>query len=265
VWSDSLNKSLLFIERLNVNTDGTRRSYNVDDFWGQRNTLNNVCNAMRDGCAGLGSEELRNRRLLTQRAASLDWPAELLSQTKISSDIIPFRNNKPCPAVAGFLVSATSLAKPGSTDPCDINNYVDALTVPAIVIPKGSSSEFALRNAAVGDLVVTMTPNSEVPVFAVVGDTGPVNQLGEGSIALNGKLLGKTAPPVNYDEVRGRGNFVGRAWTVNRAVVLIFPGTRDRANPFMTTTRIDEAASRRFEEWGGRMRLKACAAEYERK
>lgn len=32
VWSDHDAKALFFIEALNVNTDGTRRSYSVDDF-----------------------------------------------------------------------------------------------------------------------------------------------------------------------------------------------------------------------------------------
>jgi hypothetical protein len=44
--------------------------------------------------------------------------------------------------------------------------------------------------------------------------------------------------------------------------VLVFPNTRDRENPYMTTPRIDEAAMRRFEDWGGVARLKACATEY---
>ena len=107
--------------------------------------------------------------------------------------------------------------------------------------------------------MVAMLPDSSAPVFAVVGDKGPVNQLGEGSIALNWKLLGKTSPPVNYDEVRGRGPFAGRAWTVKRAN----RRTRHGTKPFMTTPRIDEAAARRFQEWGGVDRLKACARAYE--
>jgi hypothetical protein len=36
VWADAENHALFFTEGLNVNTDGTRRSYSVDDFWGER-------------------------------------------------------------------------------------------------------------------------------------------------------------------------------------------------------------------------------------
>ena len=265
VWADQNNSALFFAEALNVNTDGTRRSYSVTDFWGQNTAINNLCNAMSDACAGLGSDGLKNRRILTQRAFAAGWPPEQLRQTKISPDILPFKNGKPCPPVDGFLVSATTLHKPNIQDVCDITNYVDALEVPAIVLPRNprnGSSGFSVRSAKMGDLVVVMTPGSTTPVYAVVGDLGPVNRLGEGTVALAAKLLGKTTPPQNYDEIRGRGRFAGRGWTVSRALVLVFPATRNTLEPFMTTARIDEAARRKFEDWGGVTRLTACAREY---
>lgn len=265
VWADQTNTSLFFAEALNVNTDGTRRSYSVADFWGQNKAINNLCNAMSDGCAGLSGDQLRSRRILTQEAFASGWPADKLAQTKISADILPFKNGKPCPLVDGFLVSATTLHKPNIHDVCDIENYVDALQVPAIVLPRNPSnglSGFSQRNAKIGDLVVAMMPGTATPVFAVVGDLGPRNRLGEGTVALAAKLLAKTSPPQNYDEIRGRGQFVGRGWTVSKALVLVFPGTRDPANPFMTTARIDPAARAKFAAWGGVARLTACAREY---
>jgi hypothetical protein len=266
VWSDPKATALLFIEALNVNTDGTRRSYSVDDFWGEKVALNNLCNAMSDACAGLDADALRARRIVTQKAHADGWPADLLKQTRISRSIIPFKGDKPCPAVDGFLVSATALARPNVTDVCDIANYVDALTVPALVLPgklKNKPSGFADRGAGKGDLAVVIGPGQQAsPVFAVVGDTGPGGQLGEASVALNGKLLGKTAPPKNYNEVRGRGEFKGQSWVVKRAIVLVFPKTHDPKNPHMTVERIDADTKRRFDEWGGIARLKACAAAY---
>jgi hypothetical protein len=268
VWASKDKSALLFVESLAVNTDGTRRSYSVDDFWGEKDALNNLCNAMSDGCKKLSRDDLRERRIATQKAFADGWPSEQLRNTKISASIIPFKSGKPCPAVDGFLISATSLHRPKITDVCDINNYVDSLVAPAIVIPKNRSetqlSEFALRNAKVGDLVITMVPGASKPVYAVIGDTGPVNELGEGSLALNGKLLGKTKPPANYIEVKGRKQFVGKAWTVPRAIVLIFPGTRDVASPYMTPDRIEESGKRLFESWGGVDRMNACAEEYGR-
>lgn len=266
VWADPAGESLLFIDRLNVNTDGTRRSYSVDDFWGERVALNNLCNAMSDGCAGLDNAALKARRELTQRAAAEGWPVPLLAQTKIAAAIIPFKAGKPCPAVNGFLVSATALHKPQVADACDITNYADALVTPAIVLPKnpaqGVLSGFAQRGAKVGDLVVALLRDQPEPVFAVVGDTGPAGELGEGSVALNGRLLGKTAEPVNYQELRGKGVFKGKAWVTPPTVVIVFPGTRNTAAPWMTPERIDAAARPLFEKWGGVERARSCSARY---
>lgn len=81
VWSDKKASSLLFVESLNVNTDGTRRSYSVDDFWGEKTALNNLCNAMSDVCGGLSKNELRNRRIITQQASFDGWPEDQLKKT----------------------------------------------------------------------------------------------------------------------------------------------------------------------------------------
>lgn len=254
VWSDETASSLLFIESLNVNTDGTRRSYSVHDFWGEHNALNNLCNAMTDGCKGLSSNQKQDRRIITQKAASNNWPKSELLSTKISSEIIPFKSGKPCPEIDGFLVSATALHAPKISDVCDITNYIGSLTTSALVLPespKHSLSGFAKRNARIGDLVVAMRPAAKDVAYAVVGDLGPANELGEGSIALNGSLLGKTALPINYREIRGKPPFVGKAWTVPKAIVIIFPGTKDSNNPFMTQDRINAAAEQRFIAWGG--------------
>jgi hypothetical protein len=262
VRSDATGSALLFVESLNVNTDGARRSYSVEDFGGHKNALNNLCNAMTDKCAGLKDAALRERMAITQKAHAAGWPADLLKQTHIGSNMIAFKDGKPCPVVDGFLVSSTALQTPKVSDACDINKYVDALTVPALVLPGSRPkrpSGFAKRDAAIGDLAVVMVPGKANPVFAVIGDIGPTDELGEASLALNGKLLGKTAEPQNYDEVRGRGPFKGRGWVVPRAIVLVFPKSRNAKDPFTTTQRIDLEAKRRFEEWGGIGRLDACA------
>ncbi|QYF92270.1 hypothetical protein KY495_16090 [Massilia sp. PAMC28688] len=268
VWQDSDASSLLFVESLNVNTDGTRRSYKVDDFWGEKEAFNNLCNAMSDACRGLKTEaEQRGRRIITQTAAANGWPRDQLALTKISSSIIPFRDGKPCPPKDGYLISATSLHNPEVQDVCDIDRYVDALVTPALVLPKPPKgknlSRFGKLNAKIGDLVVAMVPGSLQPVFAVVGDHGPADALGEGSIALNGQLLGKTALPVNYREIRGRAPYRGQGWTVPKSIVLIFPGTRDQNAPYLTPERINAAARERFESWGGVGRMYACAAAYQ--
>jgi hypothetical protein len=254
VWSDPSGKSLFFSSDLKTNTDGTKRSYSVSDFWGQSTALNNLCNAMSDACAGLDQAGLRERRILTQQARSEGWPAGKLATTRISRDIIPFRGGKPCPEIDGYLVSATALENPKISDICNPSRYVDALQTPALVIPKGENG-FSGRGVAKGDLVVAMTPKSEMPVYAIIGDLGPPNSLGEGSIAMAGKLLGRTAEPKNYVEIKN-------SWQIPRAFILIFPGSRDQQDPFSMTTTLNQAGPAAIQAWGGVERLKACDAEH---
>ena len=268
VWKATTTPSLFFADAMNVNTDGTRRSYSVEDFWGETRALNNLCNAMSDKCAGLDEPGLRARRILTQRAHGLGWPKDMLQQTKISSSIIPFIDGKPCPEVGGYLVSATALHKRGVQNPCDIGNYADALTIPAIVVPgrggKGRPpTAFENSGVRVGDLVVAMSGDGEKIVYSVVGDTGPAKQIGEVSIALAGRLLGKAVEPASYREIRGKRPFSARqAWTVDRAFILIFPRTKSSTDPYMTKERIDRDAAAAFNRWGGAERLRACRSEY---
>jgi hypothetical protein len=266
VWHDAGDHALLFGDAMHVNTDGTKRSYKVTDFWGKVDALNNPCNAMTDACAGLNNAQLTARRVVTQQAREAGWPAGLLARTRLNPQIIPFKSypdgrHAPCPEVDGFLVSATALHDPRVRDECDLRRYVDALAVSAVVIPKRGG--FIDRGAAVGDLAVVMLPGGAV-FYAVVGDTGPVKELGEGSVALAGALLGKTAPPANYDEIRGRGRWAGRSWEVPKAFVLILPNSRRTPVPYPTQAEVEQAARPAFERWGGAPRLRACAAVYRR-
>lgn len=262
VWSDGQDRFLYFETPLHTNTDGTSRSYNVSDFWGEHVALNNLCNAMTDQCAGLNATELRARRVETQRQFAAGWPD--VHATRIDPDIIAFKDGKPCPPVDGFLISATALHAKVIRS-CTQEDYVDALKVPALVLPKqpkfGSPTVFQTKGVKVGDLVVAIGPSGKI-VYGVVGDAGPPNKLGEASIAMNGQLLGKTAPPVNYQEIKGIGAFVRRGWDVPTASILIFARTRDVEHPLITTPEIEQAAADRFAQFGGRERLEACSRQY---
>jgi len=254
VWADAAGKSLFFIGGLKTNTDGAKRSYSVTDFWGEQTALNNLCNAMRDSCAEMSSDQLRERRILTQKARADGWPADELRATEISSDIIPFSGSKPCPEVDGYLISSTALENRSVPNACDPSRYVDAIKTPALVIPGGTSG-FSGKGVKIGDLVVAVKPGSQEPVYAIVGDTGPAGKLGEGSIALAGKLLGKTAEPKNYKEIKS-------SWQIARALILVFPRTRHEGDPFSMIAELDSAAKATFLNWGGMERIGACAAAY---
>jgi hypothetical protein len=261
VWEDAAHAGLLFASRLRVNTDGAKRSYSVDDFWGKTKAVNSLCNAMTDACRGLSKAQLSARALATEDARRRGWPADALAATRLSPSIIPLKDGKPCPEADGFLISATALQNRSIQDVCDPNKYLDSSTVPALVIPKreaeGRPTQWEQRNADVGDVAVVLSGDGSKAVFAVVGDKGPAKELGEGSIALNGELLGKTAPPATYEEAKGRDE-----WNVRMAFTLIFPGTRSPAAPYMTRESIEAKAREAFEKWGGIERLRACRKEF---
>lgn len=276
VWESPKEGALFFSTGLHVNTDGTKRSYSVDDFWGSGTALNNLCNAMSDRCKGPRAESavekerrLRARRILTQKAKAEKWPTKLTQQTKIGKNIIAFKNKKPCPEVDGFLVNATALHDPNVTDVCSFSRYVDSLKTPAIVLPGREDEEvptsFQKRGAWPGDLAVVMSADGSVLAYSVVGDTGPARNIGEGTIALAGRLLGKKNEPKNYCEVRGKSNcgganYRGQGWDVPMAHVIIFPRTKDEEHPYMTADRIEEQARVHFDNWGGLDRLKSCVS-----
>lgn len=88
IWSDAAG-NLMFITALNVNTDGTAKSYSVHDFWGRDFALNNLCNAIIDACKGLNEAPMRRRRLATEDAAAAGWPKDKLAATRLKPSIIP--------------------------------------------------------------------------------------------------------------------------------------------------------------------------------
>lgn len=256
VWADT-EGNLMFVLGLQVNTDGTKRSYSVSDFWGEQNALNNLCNAMSDLCAGLDRAGKDKRRLATQAAEAAGWPKAELAATKLTSNIIPMPGGKPCKEVDGFLVSATSLRKPGVKDQCDLTQYVDALATAAVVVPRnpeGGISEFTYRGVGIGDLAVAIAVRSSRLVPGVVGDKGPSNKLGEASVAMHARLTGRTGVPENYRQAK--------QWAAGESFVLIFKDSSDAATPFMSTDRIDPEAMKRFDQWGGTARASACIKDY---
>lgn len=266
VWTDP-GKAALFGGSLHVNTDGAKRSYKVEDFWGASDAVNNLCNAMADKCAGLDTEpKLRARRIMTEKAKAGGWQAADLAATKIDPQIIPNGpDGKPCPEKDGFLVSVTALINPAVKDVCTPQRYADSMLVPAIVLPRrekdGKPTQFETNGASVGDLVVVATADLNKVAFAVIGDTGPRRELGEGSIALAKELLSKTAEPANYREIRGKPPFT-KSWDVPRTLTIVFSNSRRPGQPFFTRDEIVQAASSKFAAWGGIERLRACALIY---
>jgi hypothetical protein len=91
-------------------------------------------------------------------------------------------------APTDFFVSTTSLFDPAfeATDP---RRYLDARSVPHFVLPAGESGPFGSQHGIrLGDLALIAQGNRGV--FAVFGDAGPADKLGEASPAVITRLAG---------------------------------------------------------------------------
>jgi hypothetical protein len=252
--ADTHGAPIFFVVGFHTNTDGARHSYSVLDPWGEKTAFNNLCNAMHGSCAELPKDgKARPARMAAVLAAyKAGWPADQLAATRLASNVIPFRDGKPCPLIDNeFLVSATALQAPKIKDVCDLANYADSSTVPGIVVPKGVT-ELSKRGVQVGDLVAVLRPSASAPVFGVVSDTGDNGKLGEAGMAMNQALL-HLPPPTNYTTIKA-------GWDVPAAFVIIFPGTRDAKAPYLQPARIATAAKAAL--GGLEPTLAACGTAY---
>jgi hypothetical protein len=175
-------------------------------------------------------------------------------------EIIPQASDGfPCRRDSGYFVAATTLKQDGEVLPngCAPSHYMDAEHIPFVVWP-----DDAFGNARTGDIVVARlagAPSDQV-VYGVVGDTGPVAQLGEASIAFNRGLLGKSKPIMNGRDTWGleiRGENI---------IFLVLGGTKSQLKGDYSPRNIEEVGQREFARWNSdplhpTKRLDACARQ----
>jgi Fungal chitosanase of glycosyl hydrolase group 75 len=134
----------------------------------------------------------------------------------------------------GFYISTTTLenqSKP-ETDP---SRYVDSETIPFFVLPGNQ-----LFGAKLGDFDFVVNPTNGKSCGCIFADTGPGDEIGEGSIAL-AKALGINANPKN-----GGAN--------DGLAYIVFPGS----GPGWPSSadEINKKATKLFENWGGMEKIK---------
>jgi hypothetical protein len=221
--STGQKKIILFQTTLRVNTDGSPLSYHPQDPLGQNIALNNICNAIavRKGtskcnlcikdkvpgeqCVARFSEAVgvfKKFRDSDYRSVPdgyrLTWQ-NVLAPRKEGNLVIPcvFKSG----TYEGYFGSLTRLKNDltGDKGECDINDQINPLAVPALVLVGGRNvvKDFG---AKVGDLLVAYNSQKGIFSAAIIGDTGPTDNLGEGSILLNMRLSGVTVPPKNKAE-----------------------------------------------------------------
>jgi Fungal chitosanase of glycosyl hydrolase group 75 len=189
------------------------------------------------------------------------WPERGLTAF-FKDNIIPKDNaGYPCRyqpsdgARNGYFISSTTLeanSKPRA-DGCAPNRYLDSEIVPFVVLPKGGFGK-----VGIGDIAIVQ--HRDRVVYAIVGDAGPATKLGEGSIALNAKLLGKFGEPFLNMKA---------TWTLDidhggPISILVLGDTRDMLNGNYAPHNIEAVAKREFARWSGHhdplARFEACRA-----
>lgn len=207
------HKVIFFRTSLRVNTDGAPNSYHPQDLSGSVQAINNICNAVTVRRNG---QKLRKCStgiipVITQFIANnfrepagtkITWQNVIAATKDATGRKIPcvFKSGE----FTGYFGSLTSL-KNGLTGhaagECEHLNQLDQRILPAFVLPGGQNIVTSL-GAGMGDLLVAFNPANNVVSVAVVGDFGPPETLGEGSVGLNMILLGKTEQPTRYQLVK---------------------------------------------------------------
>ena len=211
-WSaPSVGRGFFYKSGLAIDADGAARAYHPND----RRGLDSLAHAGHRG----------------------NWWALVTDNEKTSGTPVVQGAADPAP---GFYVSTTALYDRGNPNPRDPHRYVDAASIPYVVLhPK------ALRYARLGDFATVVNVHNEKVSAAIVADVSAPNlPVGEGSMAL--------AEALGIDSSPRHGGQDGNV------VYVIYPGSGN-GRP-RKLEEILANSKQLFAAWGGTDGLKACWA-----
>lgn len=172
-----------------------------------------------------------------------------------NTKIIPFKDNFPCLRAVtptGYFVAGTAKRIAENPDVCNPAQYLDALAVPFFVIPGN-----VFKNIKVGDLAIghAKVGAEDRLVFGIVGDTGRVDQIGEGSIAFNQALFKRTRAPMNAAEANtldiNTEELPRELSALKSLSVLMLGGTAPQLNGNYSRQNIEAVAKVALRAWAG--------------
>jgi hypothetical protein len=144
----------------------------------------------------------------------------------------------PSDPFPGYYVSATALAD-RSKPVNDPTRYVDASKIPFVVLPGGLARQLGAR---VGDFAVVFNERNSRISYAIFGDVGPYDRIGEGSVALAENLGIRS-------DARNGGTWRG-------VLYLVFPGSGE-GRP-RTIEEINDQGQKLLSEWETGISAAAC-------
>jgi len=152
-----------------------------------------------------------------------NWYGIVTNNNRPSGTPIIQGPNDPAP---GFYVSSTSLAD-GTKKSVDPRRYVDASTVPYVVLP---SQLQKTGGAKMGDIATVINLKTGKLSHAIVADSGPSNHIGEGSLAL--------------EKAIGASGSVDLLW-------IVYPGTAQNPHWPVAAATIQSVGATNFGKFGG--------------
>ncbi len=214
VWScgSADVRALVFKSGLAVDADGAFRAYHPNNSLG----LDTIEHAGRPG----------------------NWWALATDTAKLSGHPVLQDKNDPAP---GYYVSMTSLFDSENPNERDPRRFVDAASIPYVVLPpKG------FRRVKLGDLAMVINlHNREMSAAIVADESAPDLPMGEGSMAL-ANALGIDSNP--------------RTGGIDNGVVYVIYPNSGNGRP-RSLEEIHSLARSQFETWGGMAKLKGCSSK----
>jgi hypothetical protein len=235
--ADNDKKVIIYKTSLRLNTDGAPKSYHPKDLRADSLALNLIINGMAvyrksdSFCISIPDKEISDYHIKYKKTSKRpsDFTKEEKTQMKRISYIVieefikqnykqpndyeifwesvfVNKNDKPCVFSSGenkgYFASMTAVNNGNITDKgeCDCNFYLDATKIPAMVLPKGKNALYHFK-AEVENLVIAYNPKTKLVAYAIIGDTGPTENLGEGNILMNQNLKGKTTYKTNRQSI----------------------------------------------------------------
>ena len=249
IFRDINANAIVFMSQMQVNTDGAPDSYHPDNIG-----ITHICNGVSIGprCVWKPNclTEFNQAKAERFRGATKICFFALATGADGAPIIQGGADPKP-----GYFVSTTALKQPGKNSRTP-QAQLDSNTVPFAVIP-GAWQSTRRPGPRLGDFGVAYRRSTDKLAFFVIGDTGPRNKLGEGSVALH-EALGNDPFVLRHGVRRALRGIGGRD-----VLYALFPGTAQPGQR-LDAAAIERLARPSLERFGGIGRLKECAREMTR-
>src|SRR5262249_33927170 len=136
----------------------------------------------------------------------------------------------------------------------------------AFVLPQNWFADWSSSKVArwasfhTGDVVVAYRPKEgdrpEIWVYGVVGDAGPLGELGEATLAFNWELLRKPGRP--WEVARTYKDVTSADTDSLKVAFVVLENTASAFAGNVSVDTIEPVGRRVFNSWGGEQRFKRC-------